>query len=1269
MTEPTPCLRVGTLNTRTLSGKVGAVTSAAGLAGVNVLALQETRLPSDSTKAVWSAFRHAGWRFFLGPQGTDRRGATTAGVAFIADVPAEPVDLPEKMGNEGRVMCIKVARDGARPLLVLNLYLPAWDRVPGNEMALQAIAWARSTAEDFVILGDWNRPEEAYPVGGLVARGVVWSMDGDYTTRGGTFRRQGELSTHIDFGVSSPRLLVDARRQWLGVADHDLVCYDLRARPVRDDRRWQPHRRLKLAEPLDWAGTWAGWAPAFRSALAAHDLDEAWRCLSGAAEEAMAEADARGVPRSAWGKPSVQEPHHCKCRDYQTLLERRLRRVARRAAASQTGGDYRLAQKLRTNVQELAVTFPELRGNLTKATLTSTLLSLAEREAERARDARIRRWKEIQPDLPAMCRWINAKVEVQSSTDQQLGECPSHAAVAQRLTTSLDSLWREAEQLDIGNLAAFLQDLQPATAAVTWQMNFAGHQLRRRARASKAKAGGLDGWSGALMALLPLGFFDGLAEIWQHIVDGKGTIPQVWKQVRVAAIPKPDGGRRPLALTAMAWRLGASEILQQLRPWYAPLFPPELSGGLPRRSADSIHADLSGSLQARAARQSFVGCKADVRKCFDRVSPQAALLVLEWLGAPVWLTRTLASFYNGQERWVASAGVFPDRPVRGTASLLQGCPCSPLLLNGMMMAWILRVRRAEPTMHIGVFLDDRLLHTKGAGSVNRLARAASEGALADRALGFELHPAKLESFACAQARREELMEHADQLGIPQVDFVLLGVAYRLQGHQAFSANDVTRALRERGRRISRIAVSPQTRKRLAALLLLSRFRFRAPWTHFSKASVRNWAAQVEASVWGGPLATGRSPFLLWAGIGVDYHPEFVIIQAVLKREWRRLGRGDAAPAGPRVQAALRTLGWRVAGLRWHTPLGKFDTAEMTEHGFLERAREAWRRQLWARDKKTAADLATDQVPLLRPMRRLTGDNKLWALRVAAAAATDGRDLARLGAPTRCECGLPDPSRHHLTFECQRRPWTASLRTEQERRLLCAVVSDGGPPRPLRTDDTEAKIGELAEALLRHDETLTVATDGGAFQVGDHYGWRCASWAVALEDFVIAGRVPGEEQTAAAGERQAFRVLAVALTLTGRSARVLVDNQPLVQGFNRRAYVDHQGNELWDFWDAVHQARELLDVAWIPSHGKHKEWLPPLGWPSALCCRELNRRADTAATEQLNYCLPWRARLLQKVAEGEAWSGAALKAQYQATEGYHDKLKEVMRMRKMARQGR
>ena len=85
-----------------LTGKIGAVAALATEAGVNVLAMQETRL--DAERSSSSAFRAAGWTLHQGPQGRDGRGAASAGVAIVTDVPAEQVEIPKALTHDGRVV-------------------------------------------------------------------------------------------------------------------------------------------------------------------------------------------------------------------------------------------------------------------------------------------------------------------------------------------------------------------------------------------------------------------------------------------------------------------------------------------------------------------------------------------------------------------------------------------------------------------------------------------------------------------------------------------------------------------------------------------------------------------------------------------------------------------------------------------------------------------------------------------------------------------------------------------------------------------------------------------------------------------------------------------------------------------------------------------------------------------------------------------------------------------------------------------------------------
>ena len=129
MTSRTRSIQVGTMNVRSLIGKVGAVAALATEVGVNVLAMQETMIAPDSVKATTAAFRDTGWELHRGPQGLDARGSTSAGVAFITDVPAQIVAIPAELEFEGRVMAVKVARQQRRPLLVMCVYLPAADKL------------------------------------------------------------------------------------------------------------------------------------------------------------------------------------------------------------------------------------------------------------------------------------------------------------------------------------------------------------------------------------------------------------------------------------------------------------------------------------------------------------------------------------------------------------------------------------------------------------------------------------------------------------------------------------------------------------------------------------------------------------------------------------------------------------------------------------------------------------------------------------------------------------------------------------------------------------------------------------------------------------------------------------------------------------------------------------------------------------------------------------------------------------------------------------
>ena len=120
-----------------------------------------------------------------------------------------------------------------------------------------------------------------------------------------------------------------------------------------------------------------------------------------------------------------------------------------------------------------------------------------------------------------------------------------------------------------------------------------GHALLRRARATAKKAPGCDGWAGRHWSRFPEQFFHSLAEVWNSILDG-------------ASIPAASSA----SIAALAWRLGAACLVQLLGDWIRRMFPEELYGGLPGRSVDDVHTELTHDLYVQRGGGFLAGCKS-----------------------------------------------------------------------------------------------------------------------------------------------------------------------------------------------------------------------------------------------------------------------------------------------------------------------------------------------------------------------------------------------------------------------------------------------------------------------------------------------------------------------------------------------------------------------------------------------------------------------------------------------------------------------------------
>ena len=332
--------------------------------------------------------------------------------------------------------------------------------------------------------------------------------------------------------------------------------------------------------------------------------------------------------------------------------------------------------------------------------------------------------------------------------------------------------------------------------------------------------------------------------------------------------------------------------------------------------------------------------------CFDTAHPKLAILCLRALGAPEPMLDVIDRFYGQHTRWLSVDGMFSGSPIEGAAALLQGCPFSPLCLNA----------------NFAVYLDDRTIWTRQLrGAARSVQRGMEAGAVADEALGFALHPAKLESFGSAG----------------HLQFKLLGVPYNVS------------RLESRCKRIQLCGQSYSLRRALLARLVVPLFRWCAPWIRQLKKLTSRWAGAIERAVWGGTIPRGRSRALAWTTlVGLQFFPDYVNAEATVLQEHRRLhlarrARGTLGCAGRALSRRARSVPLHFVGFFGGMGLSGFSRPTL-------------------RLRRRAASLLTSTSRTTRPWPatlRATLPGLWWAVRLMPGT------LSRSTRTSPCGCAL------------------------------------------------------------------------------------------------------------------------------------------------------------------------------------------------------------------------------------------------------------------------
>ena len=462
------------------------------------------------------------------------------------------------------------------------------------------------------------------------------------------------------------------------------------------------------------------------------------------------------------------------------------------------------------------------------------------------------------------------------------------------------------------------------------------------------------------------------------------------------------------------------------------------------------------------------------------------LILWDSVWACWFLVSLLRAFYEGQQRWVAVRGHFASSCVAPTRGLLQGCPASVGLLNGLMLLWVRSIRATSPTVSMSVFLDDRALWSTGRGAPDHLCTALQTAATVDQALALQVHPDKLACWATRAPARRVLAARPALCGPVVSGFKLLGIHYRLCAHTgAVDSARLNPVITNRARRIAIAARHLHQRRRLLMALVISLVSWLGPWTSVPHLTAQGWARAVETAV--DRVVSARSRFLLWAvWARPRLHPKFALAFAAVRHELRRSGGAQPPPARsracPALAAALSTFAWTIRpdGV-WCTPFGQFRPGFLSVGVARLLAEDSWLRELWAVDPKSGGPLQATSHFALRYHRAQAPHHATGGAmrRVLHAAAHDTRTLERMRIPfTPCVCGDPLPTRTHVTFDCPAMPSPLAHRSSAEHRFLVPLLSGLSAPEWQLPDVPEDLLLALSDAETI-DSALLVATDGSA----------------------------------------------------------------------------------------------------------------------------------------------------------------------------------------------
>ena len=655
-------------------------------------------------------------------------------------------------------------------------------------------------------------------------------------------------------------------------------------------------------------------------------------------------------------------------------------------------------------------------------------------------------------------------------------------------------------------------------------------------------------------------------------------------------------------------------------------------GGIPGRDADdlleSFDADLDDVLQSGE----IAGMQIDQSKCFDRVSHEMCVNALCHLGMSSKLATGIKKFYANVQVWFAGKDFVLPEAVRRTHGLLQGCPCSMLMLAAAMSIWTWQLKAAVPRIKSGSYVDDRILWATHPERVADLKIAKDLTWRFHVACKWRWNEGKVVLFASDVAAQHSMKQQLSDVGAVKQEFEYLGIEYttdrvRRRGRRwRFKAPRLAKTHR-RLRRIARCCSGTQRKLALISKLVIPVIRWGARWR--TNSELDKVAVAIERAALNGKVWRGRSLAITWINVlGPRCHPSFVHDWEALSAHIRTLRKsycktGSMQCGTGRLPQACENWRWTLVSDRvLRTQLGDIDITCLSKFELMRHAAIGWMTYMLGRDNRAKSVL--DNGPC---MRVLSGHAtyfdtaKNWMARwIAVGSCPDHRNFDEInGAQSlKCFCGQQrQPTRRHWMWHCGEENMEPSNDAEEALGITCI---DCPRPHAIRALHIIPHIEQCLAA--QPGSSVCAVTDGSVFE-GRAAGWAVGFMNAQLGIEVRKGRVGGGDQTSWAAEVEAVSMAIQANVRAQKHLHLVIDCLNVVDTLKMLAdWIIHMrctcplpryGFGRWiEILESLRR-QPAVTAEWIPSHQKKSSWQPEVStFGGAADLRRANDEVDVAA---------------------------------------------------------